>query len=53
MTFGEKIKQARIDLGLTQEELSEILCVSRSVIAKWEGNRGLPDVSNVKVIPVH
>lgn len=50
MTFGEKIKQARIDAGLTQEELSEILCVSRSAIAKWEGNRGLPDVSNLKVI---
>ena len=50
MTFGEKIKQARINVGLTQEELSEILCVSRSAIAKWEGNRGLPDVSNLKVI---
>lgn len=50
MNFGEKIKQARIDVGLTQEELAEILAVSRSAIAKWEGNRGLPDVSNLKVI---
>lgn len=50
MNFGDKIKQARIDVGLTQEELAEILAVSRSAIAKWEGNRGLPDVSNLKVI---
>lgn len=50
MNFGEKIKQARIDVGLTQEELAEILVVSRSAIAKWESNRGLPDVSNLKVI---
>lgn len=50
MNFGERIKQARIDVGLTQEELAEILVVSRSAIAKWESNRGLPDVSNLKVI---
>ncbi len=50
MNFGEKIKQARIEAGLTQEDLAEILAVSRSAIAKWESNRGLPDVSNLKVI---
>ena len=34
--FGKKIKRMRINRGLTQEELSEILYVSRTAISKWE-----------------
>ena len=36
MTFGEKLKDARKNAGLSQEELSSRLGVSRSAIAKWE-----------------
>lgn len=50
MTFGEKIKEARIEAGLTQEELAVMLSVSRAAIAKWESNRGMPDVTNLKAI---
>lgn len=34
MTLGEKIKDARIQNGLSQEELAVKLSVSRSAIAK-------------------
>lgn len=50
MTLGEKIKKARTDAGLSQEQLSEKLGVSRSAVAKWESNKGLPDVDNLKNI---
>ena len=36
MTFGEKLKEARQKAGLSQEQLSEKLHVSRSAVAKWE-----------------
>lgn len=50
MTLGEKIKEARKEAGLSQEQLAEKMCVSRSAIAKWETDKGMPDVNNLKVI---
>jgi transcriptional regulator with XRE-family HTH domain len=50
MTFGEKLKKARIEAGYTQNELANKLMVSRAAIAKWESNRGVPDVTNLKAI---
>ncbi len=50
VSLGEKIRKARLEAGLTQEELSELLMVSRAAVAKWETNRGLPDIENLKFI---
>lgn len=50
MTLGEKIKKARKEAGLSQEQLAEKMCVSRSAIAKWETDKGMPDVNNLKVM---
>ena len=50
MTFGEKCKAARKEAGLSQEQLSEKLSVSRSAVAKWESDKGMPDVNNLKAI---
>ncbi len=50
MTFGEKLKEARKEAGFSQEELAEKLSVSRSAVAKWENDNGMPDVSNLKAI---
>ena len=50
MLLGEKIRNARVEASLTQEELAEMIMVSRAAVAKWEGGRGLPDVANLKVI---
>ena len=35
MTFGEKLKEIRKRFGFTQEELSELINVSRQAITKW------------------
>ena len=50
MTFGEKVKEARKEAGLSQEQLAEKLSVSRSAVAKWESGKGMPDVGNLKVM---
>ena len=50
MTLGEKLKEARKQVGLSQEELSEKLGVSRSAVAKWETDKGIPDIDNLKNI---
>ena len=50
MTTGEKIKEARKQSGLSQEQLAEKIRVSRSAVAKWERDKGLPDVDNLKAL---
>jgi len=50
MTFGEKLKEARLKAGLSQEELAQRMSVSRSAVAKWETDKGMPDVANLKAI---
>lgn len=44
MEIGQKIKDARIAKGLTQEELGNIVGVQKSAIAKYESGR----VVNIK-----
>ena len=50
MTLGEKLKNARKNAGLSQEQLAEKLCVSRAAVAKWETDKGLPDIMNLIAI---
>lgn len=44
MTMAERIKNKRIDMGLTQEELAEMLGLQKSAVAKYENGR----VENIK-----
>ena len=48
MTLGQKLKSARKSAGLTQEQLAEKLLVSRQAITKWEADKGMPDIENLK-----
>ena len=50
--LGQYIAKRRKRMGLTQEELAEKVGVSKSAIAKWETNRGLPDRDNLKRLSV-
>lgn len=48
MTLGEKLKDIRKRFGLSQEQLAEIMNVSRQAITKWETDKGMPDVLNLQ-----
>ena len=50
MEFNEKLQELRKQKGLTQEELSEILFVSRTAVSKWESGRGYPNIDSLKAI---
>ena len=45
--IGENIRHHRTQKGLTQEELADILYVSRTAISKWESGRGLPTIDSL------
>ena len=42
MTFGDSLKKAREELGLTQQELSQLLHVSYSTINRYENGKHQP-----------
>lgn len=50
MEFNEKLQELRKQKGLTQEELAEVLYVSRTAISKWESGRGYPNIDSLKAI---
>ena len=50
MEFYEKLQELRKSRGLTQEELAEMLYVSRTAISKWESGRGYPNIDSLKAI---
>ena len=50
MEFNEKLQELRKQKGLTQEELSEKLYVSRTAVSKWESGRGYPNIESLKAI---
>ena len=47
MTLGERIKNYRQMVGLSQEGLAEKINVSRQAITKWENDSGIPDIDNL------
>ncbi|MBQ7137656.1 MAG: helix-turn-helix transcriptional regulator, partial [Clostridia bacterium] len=47
MEIGCKLKRARNEKGLTQEQAAELLAVSRQTISNWENNKSYPDIISV------
>ena len=47
MEIGQKLKDARIHSGLTQEVVAEKINVSRQTISNWENEKSYPDIISV------
>lgn len=47
MTLGEKIAKHRKELNYTQEQLADILGVSRQSISKWESDLAYPETNKL------
>ena len=50
MKFSEKLIELRKAKGLSQEELGNIINVSRQAISKWESEQANPEVDKIKEI---
>ena len=50
MEFHEKLQELRKNRKMTQEELAEVLYVSRTAVSKWESGRGYPSIDSLKEI---
>lgn len=47
MTLGERIREARKRVGMSQELLAERMEVSRQAVAKWESDRSAPSAERL------
>ena len=50
MSFGENLRKIRKQRNITQEELAELLNVSRQAISKWEAGNGYPETEKLILI---
>ena len=46
--LGERIKELRLEKGLTQPELAKIIGVSNGIISVWENNVNEPKANFIK-----
>ena len=44
MEISEKLKQARQESGMTQDQVAEKIMVSRVTVSHWENGKSLPDI---------
>lgn len=47
MDIGQKLKQARLQANLTQEQVADRIFVSRQTVSNWENEKTLPDIASV------
>lgn len=50
MTIGEKIQYLRRRRGLSQDQLAELVDVSRQSISKWERDESLPEITKIVIL---
>ena len=50
MSFSENLKKIRRAYHLSQEELAELLDVSRQAVSKWEQGQGYPEVEKLLLL---
>lgn len=47
MEIGRKLRQARTQAGLTQEQAAERILVSRQTVSNWETGKSFPDLLSI------
>ena len=44
-SFGQRIRSLRIEKGLSQQQLSDLIFVTRKTVGNWESGNRLPDIT--------
>ena len=47
MGISERLQELRKNAGLSQEQVAEMLGLSRQALSKWESGQGKPDIENI------
>ncbi|KRM90926.1 helix-turn-helix domain-containing protein [Liquorilactobacillus cacaonum] len=47
MKFGNRLKKARTELNLTQEQVARDFFITRQTISSWENEKTYPDIASL------
>lgn len=47
MSIAERLQELRKQSGYSQEQVAELLGLSRQAISKWESGQGKPEIDNI------
>jgi len=47
MDISERLQELRKKAGYSQEQLAEMLGLSRQAVSKWESGQGKPEIDNI------
>ena len=47
MMIGKNIKRLRLNKGITQEQLADVLHLSAQAVSKWENDQTCPDITSL------
>lgn len=50
MSFGENLRRVRLENNLSQEQLADMVGVSRQSVSKWEADGGYPETEKLLII---
>jgi len=50
LSFSEKLRALRKEKGLSQEQLAELLNVSRQSVSKWESGQTYPEIEKLIIL---
>lgn len=50
MNIGKTIQERRLEKGMTQEQLAEMMYVSPQAVSQWENGKSIPDIDKLKDI---
>ncbi|ERI94646.1 DNA-binding helix-turn-helix protein [Clostridiales bacterium oral taxon 876 str. F0540] len=50
MSFADNLKSIRLERHISQEDLAEIIGVSRQAVSKWEQGSGYPEIEKLLVL---
>ena len=50
MNFSEKLQKLRKEKKMSQEELAELLNVSRQSVSKWESGQSYPEINKLIIL---
>lgn len=50
MTMGDRLQSLRKKKGISQEELADIIGVSRQAVSKWENQQSIPDLDKIIIM---
>ena len=50
MRFQERLKELRLESGVTQEQIAKLLSMSKMAVSHWERGNSEPSIEQLKIL---